>query len=150
MQRHWKGDNLWLRVYVLLAWSLDTVQEILLLRGIYVYLVTDIGNTAALGAQNVLVLNHYFVVESFLTIILFSSWLGYTPLIGGIVNFQVQLLFVYRSWTRKQATKAPKTQHSFPFLFSERQELPASRDPLLAYRRRVCRLRDLFRPALSH
>ena len=53
LQRHWVKDPIGLKLYVFLAWALDTIQQAFLLKGIYVYLVSDIGNVAALAAQNV-------------------------------------------------------------------------------------------------
>ena len=41
-------DKMWLKLFVFVAWVLDTVHEILLLAAVYVYLVKDIGNLSAL------------------------------------------------------------------------------------------------------
>lgn len=37
-----------MKAYVFVAWALDTIHEILLLKSIYVYLVKDIGNLLTL------------------------------------------------------------------------------------------------------
>ena len=37
-----------MKIYVTLAWVLDTIFQILLLEAVYVYLVRDIGNPLAL------------------------------------------------------------------------------------------------------
>ena len=39
----------WMKCYVLLAWALDTILSVFLLKGLYIYLVKDIGNIQALG-----------------------------------------------------------------------------------------------------
>ena len=41
-----------MKVYVFVAWLLDTVHESLLLAAVYIYLVKDIGNLPALE-QNI-------------------------------------------------------------------------------------------------
>ena len=41
-------DRIYMRLYVLVAWMLDTVHQIFLLRPIYIYLVKDIARPEAL------------------------------------------------------------------------------------------------------
>ena len=43
MQSHGKADGLWLKLYVFMAWALDTAHSALLMNAVYTYLVTDIG-----------------------------------------------------------------------------------------------------------
>ena len=39
---------MWTKIYVFVAWALDTVHEIFLLKTVYIYLVRGIGNPLAL------------------------------------------------------------------------------------------------------
>ena len=42
LQSHAKADKLWMKVYIFVAWALDTIHEVFLLKTVYVYLVKDI------------------------------------------------------------------------------------------------------------
>ena len=50
---HWARDGWRLRIYVLVVWALDVIQQAFLLKGVYLYLVTDIGDVASLADKNV-------------------------------------------------------------------------------------------------
>lgn len=74
---------------------MDTFHQCVLLKAIYIYLVKDIGNVAAL-----LIPQRYvpFASDTISRLNLLSSLLD-TPIIAGLIDFQVQLLFVFRAYT---------------------------------------------------
>ena len=46
-----RTDKMWMKAYVFVAWVLDTIHEVFLLKTAYVYLVKDIADPLALEQE---------------------------------------------------------------------------------------------------
>ncbi|KAL5484816.1 hypothetical protein ACEPAI_7458 [Sanghuangporus weigelae] len=78
LEKHFRADKLWLKIYTVLLWILDTVYLILILRIVYIYFVREFGNIGFLDR-----LPKYIYVSS-----------PFSPIIATMV----QSLFVSRAW----------------------------------------------------
>jgi hypothetical protein len=98
LQNFYKTDKLWLKLFVVSAWILDTAHSAIIIQTLYIYLVKNFANPLFLVTIEPSVLAPYSAIDSYS---LSRRRYKHVVILAVVVDFQIQLLFLFRVWTRK-------------------------------------------------